>query len=190
MQEIPRHEDLVQFLQDEIVAAYGEREQQAGEEQMRELERLITLRIFNARWVDHLAAMEDLEEGIGLRGYSGVDPLVIYRKESYDYWQRLLSTVREDMIRYMFRVVIKPHESEEQRRAALGLGAAPQGQPVEAEDEDRMAAPVGGGAPVATQTAPVRQAARPRAAAAGRKVGRNDPCPCGSGKKYKKCCGR
>ncbi|MGD0114207.1 MAG: preprotein translocase subunit SecA, partial [Armatimonadota bacterium] len=65
MLEIVHHEDLVQMLQDDIIAAYNEREQFAGVEQMRELERLITLRVFNVRWVDHLAAMEDLEEGIG-----------------------------------------------------------------------------------------------------------------------------
>jgi len=192
MLEITHHEDLVQMLQEDIIAAYEEREQVAGAEQMRELERLITLRVVNVRWIDHLAAMEDLEEGIGLRGYSGVDPLVIYRKESYDYWQRLLATVREDTIRYLFRVVIKPQETEEQRRRALGLGQTPQGRPVEAEDEDRMSAPSESGAPVATKAAPARQATRRSALAPtnGRKVGRNDPCPCGSGKKYKKCCGR
>ena len=192
MLEITHHEDLVQMLQDDIIGAYNEREQLAGPEQMRELERLITLRVFNVRWVDHLAAMEDLEEGIGLRGYSGVDPLVIYRKESYDYWQRMLATVREDIIRYLFRVVIKPQETEEQRRAALGLGQTPQGRPVEAEDEDRMSAPPESGAAVATRAAPTRQMTRRSALAPtnGRKVGRNDPCPCGSGKKYKKCCGK
>jgi preprotein translocase subunit SecA len=191
MQEVTGHEDLVQMLQDDIISAYAEREQFAGAEQIRELERLVTLRVVNVRWIDHLAAMEDLEEGIGLRGYSGVDPLVIYRKESYEYWQRLLATVREDIVRYLFRVEIKPQETEGQRRAALGLGATPRGQPVEAEDEDRMAAPSTSGPPVATKAAPARRATRSRAATAtGRKVGRNEPCPCGSGKKYKKCCGK
>ena len=185
MQEVARHEDLVQMLQDDIVSAYQEREQFAGAEKIRELERLITLRVVNMRWIDHLAAMEDLEEGIGLRGYSGVDPLVIYRKESYDYWQRLLATVREDIVRYLFRVVIEPQETEAQRRAALGLGATPQGQPVEAEDEDGVSTPPPAKPRPAATRGPVRHAANP-----GRKVGRNDPCPCGSGRKYKKCCGR
>jgi preprotein translocase subunit SecA len=190
--EIAHHDDLVRVLQDDIVASYEEREQSAGVEQMRELERLVMLRVVNARWIDHLAAMEDLEEGIGLRGYSGVDPLVIYRKESYEYWQRLLATIREDIVRFLFRVVIKPQETEEQRRSALGLGAMPRGQPIEAEDEDRMSAPPALGSPVATKAAPARQVARSRASASapGRKVGRNDPCPCGSGRKYKKCCGK
>jgi preprotein translocase subunit SecA len=190
MREIRHHEDLVKLLQDDIVAAYQEREQFAGPEQMRELERLVTLRVVNARWVDHLAAMEDLEEGIGLRGYSGVDPLVIYRKEAFQYWERLLATIRDDIVLFMFRVVVQPHETQEQRRAAFGLTAKPQGQPVAVEDADGMAAPseapIGAARATATQERPRRRAA----AGAVRKVGRNDPCPCGSGRKYKKCHGR
>ena len=192
MGEHRHHEDLVEALQGDIVSAYEERVREGGDEQMRELERLITLRVVSARWIDHLAAMEDLEEGIGLRGYSGVDPLIIYQKESYEYWQRLLATVRDDIIRYLFRVEIEPQETEEERRARLGLGRMPQGEPVEAGEEDAMQA-AAGSAPAATavKAPPRRELPRRRAAdRKGKKVGRNDPCPCGSGKKYKKCCGR
>ncbi len=194
--EFRHQEELVQFLQEDIAGAYEAREQQAGAEQMRELERLITLRVVSARWIDHLAAMEDLEEGIGLRGYSGVDPLILYRKESYDYWQRLLETIREDIIRFLFRVEIRAQETEQQKRARLGLGQTPQGVPVEAEDIDLMSAPPGGeephtGARSATAVkAPPRRDAPRRMAQRAAKVGRNDPCPCGSGLKYKKCCGK
>ena len=185
------HDELVEFLQQDIVSAYEERERLAGEEQMRELERLVTLRVVSARWIHHLAAMEDLEEGIGLRGYSGVDPLVIYRKESYDYWQRLLETVRQDIIGYLFRVQIQEQETEEERRARLGFGQMVQGEPVEAADEDLIAAAADTTAPARTALkAPPSRGPRRRAAQRGPKVGRNDPCPCGSGKKYKKCCGR
>ncbi len=199
MAEYRDHEELVEFLQDDIAAAYEKREGADGEEQIRQLERLVTLRVVSARWIDHLAAMEDLEEGIGLRGYSGVDPLIIYRKESYDYWQRLLETIREDIIRFLFRVEIERRETEEERRARLGLGQGPRGQPVEAADEDAIAAAAGAvDAPAAAASAatavkapPQRQGPRRRAAPrTGPKVGRNDPCPCGSGRKYKKCCGR
>jgi preprotein translocase subunit SecA len=197
MAESRRNEDMVALLQEDIARAYQEREQQAGAEQMRELEQLVTLRVVSARWIDHLAAMEDLEEGIGLRGYSGVDPLILYRKESYDYWQRLLQTIREDIIRFLFRVQFQPQETEEQRRARLGLGQTPQGRPVEMGDEDAMAAaPLRASEPTAqarSSTAlrapPSREAPR-RMAQRKAKVGRNDPCPCGSGRKYKKCCGR
>ena len=150
----------------------------------------------SARWIDHLASMEDLEEGIGLRGYSGVDPLILYQKESFNYWERLLETIREDIIRFLFRVEIRPQETEEQKRARLGLGQTPIGQPVEMGDEDAMAAAAEmaeSSAPVRSSTAlkapPSRNAPR-RMAQRATKVGRNDPCPCGSGRKYKKCCGK
>ncbi|HUU54769.1 MAG TPA: preprotein translocase subunit SecA [Armatimonadota bacterium] len=194
--EYRHHEELLEFLQEDIAAAYEERERLAGEEQLRELERLVTLRVVSARWIDHLAAIEYLEEGIGLRGYSGVDPLIIYRKESYDYWQQLLATIREDIIRYLFRVEIEPQETEEERRARIGLGRGPQGRPVEAAEQEGMAAAAGAATPAARagtalKAPPSREAPRRRAAQrAGPKVGRNDPCPCGSGRKYKKCCGR
>ncbi len=191
MAECRDHEDLVEALQEDIVAAYQERAREAGDEQMRELERLIALRVVSARWVDHLAAMEDLEEGIGLRGYSGVDPLIIYQKESYEYWQRLLATVRDDIIRYLFRVEIEPQETEEQRRARLGLGRTPQGEPVETGEEGAMQMAASAPAATALKAPPQRGLPRRRAPERkGKKVGRNDPCPCGSGKKYKKCCGR
>ncbi len=198
LRALRHHEDLVEALQEDIVAAYERREQEAGPEQMRELERLVTLRVVSRRWIDHLAAMEDLEEGIGLRGYSGVDPLIIYRKESYDYWQNLLTTIREDIIRYLFRVQIERAPAEQ--AVVAGLGATPQGRPVEAGEEDAMAAAAqarlsaageaAGGSATALKAPPRQAGARRAAVRTGRKVGRNDPCPCGSGQKYKKCCGK
>ncbi len=190
MAEYRHHDELLEFLQEDILSTYEEKERLAGAEQMRELERLVTLRVVSARWIDHLAAMEDLEEGIGLRGYSGVDPLVIYQKESYDYWQRLLETIRQDIVRYLFRVEIREQETEEQRRARLGFGEMVQGEPVE-EGEEEMAGPAEARTPAKTALkAPPSNEPRRRLAQKGAKVGRNDPCPCGSGKKYKKCCGR
>ncbi len=179
-------EDLTDFLQEELLRVYAEKEARVGEENLRELERFVTLRVVSMRWIDHLAAMEALEEGIGLRGYSGVDPLILYQKESYEYWLSLLATIREDIIRYAFRVEFEPAEAE--RYAA----ATPQGQPVEYDDSASVIAPDGGGAaaPTPARTRTATPTATRASAASGRKVGRNDACPCGSGKKYKKCCGR
>jgi preprotein translocase subunit SecA len=193
LRQFVHHEDLVAHLQDEIVAAYEEREREAGAERMREVERLVTLRVVSGRWIDHLSAMEDLEEGIGLRGYSGVDPLVIYRKESYDYWQNLLATIREDIIRYLFRIQIERQQARKPEPVAAGLSAAPRGRPVEAGQEDGMQASAGMAAAQAAPERPSRGRGLPQrraAARTGKKVGRNDPCPCGSGLKYKRCCGR
>jgi preprotein translocase subunit SecA len=177
-------EDLTAWLQDELIARYDEKERQLGVEQLRELERYVTLRVVNMRWVDHLAAMEDLEEGIGLRGYSGVDPLIIYQKESYQYWLNLLATIREDILRYLFHLTVETETAPARQYAAV----TPRGVPVEAEDVDLMVDPAGS-PPAARAPAPARPAPR-RAPNPGLKVGRNDPCPCGSGQKYKKCCGR
>jgi len=187
LEQFVHHEDLVEFLQEQALAVYEEREALVGAEQMREIERQITLWVVSRCWIDHIAAMEDLEEGIGLRGYAGVDPLVIYRKESYDYWQNLLARVQEEVVRLMFRFKIEPQTKRP--AAAASMTSVPQGQPVEAEEADGIAEPQApaGRPATATATRPVsaRRGARPTG-----KVGRNAPCPCGSGLKYKKCCGR
>ncbi len=183
LQAFTRQDDLTEWLQEGLIALYEEKERLIGVEQMRELERYVTLRVVNMRWIDHLAAMEDLEEGIGLRGYSGVDPLIIYQKESYQYWLNLLATIREDIIRYLFHITVETPETAQARQYAA---ATPHGEPVEAEDVDLMVDPAAPVAPARTRTP---MAAR-RAPNPGQKVGRNDPCLCGSGKKYKKCCGR
>ncbi len=184
--ELRHHQDLVTFLQEEIVGAYERRVEEVGAEQMAELERLVTLRVVSTRWIDHLAGMEDLQEGIGLRAYAGVDPLIVYQKESYTYWQNLLATIRDDIVRYMFRVQPQTPKRQEEE----GLGATPQGQPVGAEEEGTMTQAAAARSATALKAPRSRELPRRRAGErTGRKVGRNDPCPCGSGKKFKKCCG-
>ncbi len=190
--QFDRHEDLVSFLQERAIEAYREREEMVGSEQMRDIERQITLWVVSRCWVDHLAAMEDLEEGIGLRGYAGVDPLVIYRKEAYEYWQNLLARIQEETIRLLFRFKVEPQAKRPQ--VEVPVASVPQGAPVESEEEDAIAAAAGvaaapsAGAATATAARPVTRRARARIKSG--KVGRNDPCPCGSGLKYKKCCGK
>jgi preprotein translocase subunit SecA len=193
-----RQEDMVEFLQEEILSLYEAKEQEIGGEALRELERFVTVRVVSMRWIDHLAAMEDLEEGIGLRGYSGVDPLILYRKESGDYWKNLMATIREEIIRYLFRLSVEKVEGAPPREYAYASSEVPRGEPVEAEDSDGMVTPVSvpeaeaaAAAPVAARAGGARPAARrPRSSGSVPKVGRNDPCPCGSGLKYKKCHGR
>ncbi len=160
-------EELEEYLKEKILQAYEEREKEFSAETMRELERLVTLRVINTRWTDHLSYIEYLEEGIHLQGYSGIDPLIIYRKEAFGAWQSLLQAIREDVVHLLFRVQVTPR---------------PQQRPVRP--------------PRPTPTAPTASGAgaRPRGPAghpqkAG-KTGRNDPCPCGSGRKYKHCCGQ
>jgi len=165
---------LEEFLQEKILQAYAAREAEIGAEMMRELERLVTLRVINTRWTDHLAYIEYLEEGIHLQGYSGVDPIIIYRKEAFHAWQSLLQAIREDIVHFIFRVQVSPTPQARLARRPAQPVAAPQGAPA----GERRA-----------RTGPAPQPGRPSRSAKPAKLGRNDPCPCGSGKKYKHCCG-
>jgi preprotein translocase subunit SecA len=155
-----KREELLGFLTEKILQAYQDRENEIGEEMIRHLERLVTLRVISTRWTDHLSYIDYLEEGIHLQGYSGIDPLIIYRKEAFQAWQQLLQAVREDIVQLMFRIQVGP---------------APEERP--ARRRPPMAAPREAGVAPASP------------AEAGKKLGRNDPCPCGSGRKYKHCCG-
>jgi preprotein translocase subunit SecA len=150
--------ELVEYLQGLIVTAYEDRDKELGAEVLRDLERRITLYVIDTKWIDHLDAMDYLEEGIGLRGYAGVDPVIAFQKESYDYWLSLQQSIQEDLVRYLFRVQIV---REQPKR--------PEYHEIHASGGDGDEEP-------------------PQPVKVGRKVGRNDPCPCGSGKKYKKCC--
>jgi len=154
--------DLQEHLQELAAQAYRNRELELTPEVMRELERMITQRVIDAKWVDHLDAMEFLEEGIGLRGYAGVDPLVAFRKEAYDQWELLQASMQEEIVKLMFRVQVAREQQRPQPSPFAEVYASHGG-----DDEPE----------------PQQPARRD-----SKKVGRNDPCPCGSGKKYKKCC--
>ena len=136
--------------------AYDDKAEKLGEEDLRRLERWVLLRIIDSWWIQHLTAIDDLREGIGLRAYGQRDPLVEYKVEAANMFEGLLASIRHDVARMIFHLTIV----REQPRPA-------QQMITNREDED------------------ARQPVR-----AGQKVGRNDPCPCGSGKKYKKCHGR
>ncbi len=152
-----RREDLRRLFLDELEQAYAAREAELGAETMREIERVIMLRIVDEKWMDHLDAMDQLREGVGLRAYGQKDPLVEYKFESFDMFQNMIASIQEETVKKLFRVRVMPPQQAERRQVKENLYA------------------VGGEG--AKQ--PVRR---------DKKVGRNSPCPCGSGKKYKKCC--
>jgi len=175
-------QDCADLLCDLVDAIYADREamfEQAGAD-IREVERQVTMHLIDQKWVEHLNAMEYLREGIHLRGYGQVDPLVAYKKESFELFEHLMQSIQDDMVNYMFHVVVR-HQPQARPRQII--------EPVpENEDEDGIAAAArsreeaGGNG---------RRAGNGRPAAplaGGRKIGRNEPCPCGSGKKYKHCC--
>lgn len=132
-----------------------------GEELYNEFERMVLLRNVDSLWMDHIDAMDDLKEGIHLRSYAQQDPVVAFRMESYDMFDEMTATIRENTVRMMLTLV--PRRREDVERKAVAKVTA-----TSAGGDDSVKA------------SPVRK---------GKKVGPNDPCPCGSGKKYKKCCG-
>jgi preprotein translocase subunit SecA len=137
-------------------AVFAAREAEFGSEQMRELERVVLLHTVDSKWVEHIDAMDDLKQGISLRSYANVQPVVAYRNEGADMYAQMIDDIRYETVRMIFRVRIAV-------RQAVGKVT---GQS-HGEGEKK--------------TVTVKKSA---------KVGRNDPCPCGSGKKYKQCCGK
>ena len=156
--------------------SYEEREQRNNPEVMREAERVILLSTLDTLWKDHLLSMDHLREGIGLRGYGQKDPLLEYKREGFMMFQEMIRQYRENVLEKLFHVQI----AEEQQVAQMKM---PRRAHVHATTERQAPPPSAlGTVPAAPQTG----SAQPVHV---EKVGRNDPCPCGSGKKYKKCCG-
>jgi len=183
---MPR-EELVAEFQDDARDAYDAKGEELGAELMREIERYLVLQVVDARWREHLDAMDYLREGIHLRAMAQKDPLVEYRGEGHVMFEELGQTIREEVVRYLFHVELAREEA-----AQLEPQAASDGNLVYEHESvagaEAIAAAGGGAAPVAAgAAAPV--ATRQRVADEFHGVGRNDPCPCGSGKKFKRCHG-
>ncbi len=161
------HDELAEKLVEKVVARYDEKEQLFGVQTQRWLERRILLDIVDSQWKDHLLTLDHLKEGIGLRGYGQKDPLVEFKKEAFTLFEEMMDRIDTEAVRFLFLMQPAKPEAEakqiEQRQRRQQQNLQFQAGPAQAEPPK-----------------PVRAAA---------KVGRNDPCPCGSGKKYKKCHG-
>ncbi len=177
-------ETLRERILAELVAAYNEKETQASAEALRTFEKQILLRVLDDLWKDHLSTMDHLRHGIHLRGYAQKNPKQEYKRESFALFQELLESIKRDTIRVLSHVQVRREDPAEEearlRREAEALAERMQFQHAEAS---ALAAEQDGAeeGAVATATAPVRSE---------NKVGRNEPCPCGSGKKYKHCHGQ
>ncbi|SDT87339.1 preprotein translocase subunit SecA [Geopseudomonas guangdongensis] len=179
-------ETLRQRILDELVQAYQAKEELAGSETLRTFEKQILLRVLDDLWKDHLSTMDHLRHGIHLRGYAQKNPKQEYKRESFALFQELLENIKRDAIRVLSHVQVRqndPAEEEERlRREAEALAARMQFQHAAAPAlDDAPAAETQADGDVAVAQVPVRQEP---------KVGRNEPCPCGSGKKYKHCHGQ
>ncbi len=171
-------DDFTSDLHELILKAYAEREEKLSSEQMREIERRVLLSVVDDLWRDHLHEMDLLKEGIGFRAYAQKDPLIEYKKESFNLFQDLVTTINRSVTKKVFTTyIVRPENLQDFLRMARQQHAASS-----AFDKAEPKA-----TPVQTNQA-TPEKIQPRVV--DDKVGRNDPCPCGSGKKYKKCCGK
>jgi preprotein translocase subunit SecA len=157
-----RHEEVRELLLSTALNNYQEKEDIVGTERLRQFERFMMLRTIDSHWMDHLQAMDDLKEGIGLRAYGQNDPLVAYKIEAYQMFKEMRDSMNEEVVRELakIRVVVEEEVVRRPKIRNVITNISEDGEPA------------------------VRQRIT------GQKVGRNEPCPCGSGKKYKKCCGQ
>jgi preprotein translocase subunit SecA len=178
--EVATREGLEDLVGTAVRDRYAERERELGPELMRALERHEMLIVIDTQWKDHLLSIDHLKEGIGLRGYGQRDPLTEYKKEAFDLFEAMVERVKAAVVERLFKVQIVRDTTIEMpvmtaRADTHESRGAVAGDPLAAR----------GSAPSA---APVRRPAAALRTPTGDKIGRNDPCPCGSGKKYKKCC--
>ena len=162
-------ERIPQLTAEEVIDAftaaaadfYEKKEQEFTSPVMREVERVVLLRVVDEYWMDHIDAMTDLRQGIGLRAYAQTDPIIAYKKESLEMFEEMISAIQEETVRRLYSVRLRKNEEVKRERVAKTTSES-----------------VGGDGTVKKQPRKVK------------KIGRNEPCPCGSGKKYKNCCGR
>jgi preprotein translocase subunit SecA len=162
LRELETQDNVFDFLYQKLEQVYSEKKNAIGAERWAIHERLLMLHVIDTQWKDHLYGLDHLKEGIGFRGYGQRDPLVEYKKESFSLFEEMMNRMEEEIVKYIFMT-----------------------QPPTHEDAPRMTR-----APRPVQfSGPSLETAVVTAVRKGQKVGRNDPCPCGSGQKYKKCCG-
>src|SRR5262249_16413451 len=208
------HDELAEAAVAAVLARYDQKEKEFTPPLLRWLERRIVLDVVDTQWKDHLLSLDPLKEGIGLRGYGQKDPLVEFKKEAFVLFEDMMARIDNETIRYLFHIQIQQAERppEEMQTAPEAQGAPPRPAPAAVLRARGPAAAVASAAARVADEAPARlpsfardmerkqqrqekelqyqtgaaQAEAPKPVRAGAKVGRNDPCPCGSGKKYKK----
>ncbi len=158
-------EGIREFLLEKARNGYSQKEEEWGPEIARDMERLVTLQTVDQRWREHLLAMDHLKEGIGLRGYAQQDPLIEYKREGLEMFQEMVEQIKGEILQMLFRIQVAAREETEHLQ----------------EDQQQPMFLSHGESAAGSKRKPARRSA---------KIGRNQPCPCGSGKKYKKCCGR
>ncbi|MBF0203410.1 MAG: SEC-C domain-containing protein [Desulfamplus sp.] len=156
-------EKACNIILQKVMAKYGEQEAMIGEDEFRKLEKFIMLRTVDTLWKEHLLNMDHLKEGIGLRSYAQQNPLVIYKKEGYEMFQELIERIKGETLEILFRIqMVQPDDIQRMQRPRNENLILSRSNEADTREPVKRTEP---------------------------KTGRNDSCPCGSGKKYKKCCG-
>jgi preprotein translocase subunit SecA len=169
-------EDVV----DDFLKLYEDKENEVGVEVMRDLERMILLRVIDSKWMDHIDAMDQLRHGIGLRAVGQQDPAAAYAQEGFDMFELMTESIKEETVMFCYNVTV---ETKRERKQVISGG-----QEKKDEQAEDFIAAASGGDDVPDQTdVPERDNRQETVRRAQPKVGRNDPCPCGSGRKVKKC---
>ncbi|MGQ4276623.1 preprotein translocase subunit SecA [Pseudidiomarina sp. E22-M8] len=176
-------ENLREKINEELEKAYAAKEEQVGKEVLRQFEKAIMLQSLDSHWKEHLAAMDHLRQGINLRSYAQKNPKQEYKREAFELFTEMLEALKLDVVTILSKVRVRAEEDVEAVEQKRREAAARQQQEFKHESASATAS-------ADTQAAPSPQAAPPAPAQAGPRVGRNEPCPCGSGKKYKHCHGK
>ena len=161
---------IIEKLQEVALSEYDKKEAEIGSEELRELERVVMLKVVDQKWMDHIDAMDELKDGIGLRAYGQQDPVVKYRIEGMDMFEEMVLDIKHDVVKILMN--LRKQEDVKREEAAKITGAALQA--INSLDNGEQ----------------IKSEVNRTVVNEGPKVGRNDPCPCGSGKKYKNCCGK
>ncbi|MBM3699962.1 MAG: preprotein translocase subunit SecA [Actinobacteria bacterium] len=173
-----RHSDLKELLAEQAVYAYQEREKELSFEILRKLEKLVMINVIDSRWREHLLEMDYLKEGIGLRAYGQREPLVEYKHEAFNLFKDLMEEIKVDAVKLLFNAKVVVRGPDDQNH----------GNTKDLPEKEMAVKDIKTSGPSEIIAGDGSKASKPEPAKS-QKIGRNDPCPCGSGKKYKKCCG-
>ena len=163
-------QELIEELSNKVIESYDAKEKEIGEKELRELERVVMLKVVDQKWMDHIDSMDELKDGIGLRAYGQKDPVALYKIEGFDMFEQMTNDIKIDVVKILTHIKGIQNTERKQTVKITGEGLKQEGTPT---------------IPNKSQNAPNTPIKNQ-----GPQVGRNDPCPCGSGKKYKNCCGK
>ena len=161
--------ELIEELYNKVIANYEAKAKEIGEEQIREIERVVMLKVVDQKWMDHIDAMDELKDGIGLRAYGQKDPVAQYRIEGFDMFEQMVNDIKIDVVKILTHIKGIQKIERKQTVKITGEGLKQTENAIPHKSQNAPSTPIKNEGP---------------------QVGRNDPCPCGSGKKYKQCCGK